>query len=252
MLSPAHTTDVPDAFDGAAATYDLMVGLNPGYHRHLRSAAQALLERLPVRDGRRTKIVDLGCGSGASTMALVRAMGEGNDSFDIVGVDASAQMLAQATAKSWPAGVAFKHARAEDLIRFSARLGLAGRLDGVFAAYLFRNLSDRNSVLTAVHDRLVPGGVLVAQEYSFTGSRHARAIWATVCWLVVIPLAWLTSRRTALYRYLWRSVGAFDSVQDFTDRLCRAGFVDVEVRTVPGWQRGILHTFRARKSVTPT
>jgi hypothetical protein len=39
----------------------------------------------------------------------------------------------------------------------------------------------------------------------------------------------------------------FDSIQTFVDRLYRAGFTDVEVRTVPGWQRGILHTFRARK-----
>jgi hypothetical protein len=68
-----------------------------------------------------------------------------------------------------------------------------------------------------------------------------------VCWLVIIPLGWLTSRRTRLYRYLWRSVRSFDSVQTFVDRLYGAGFVDVEVRTAPGWQRGILHTFRARK-----
>jgi len=63
----------------------------------------------------------------------------------------------------------------------------------------------------------------------------------------VIPLSGLTSRRTELYRYLWRSVRRFDSVQTFVDRLYRAGFTDVEVRTARGWQRGILHTFRARK-----
>jgi ubiquinone/menaquinone biosynthesis C-methylase UbiE len=89
--------------------------------------------------------------------------------------------------------------------------------------------------------------VLVTQEYSVAGSRHAPKVWSAVCWAVVIPLAYLTSRRTALYRYLWRSVQSFDSVQTFTERLHRAGFVDVEVRTVPGWQREILHTFRARR-----
>jgi len=89
--------------------------------------------------------------------------------------------------------------------------------------------------------------VLVIQEYSVTGSRHAPALWTAVCWLVVIPLAWLTSRQTRLYRYLWRSVRAFDSVSTFSDRLQRAGFVDVEVQTVPGWQREILHTIRARR-----
>ena len=63
----------------------------------------------------------------------------------------------------------------------------------------------------------------------------------------MIPLSWLTSRQTRLYRYLWRSVLAFDSVDTFVDRLYAAGFVDVQVRTVSGWQHNILHTFRARK-----
>jgi hypothetical protein len=79
-------------------------------------------------------------------------------------------------------------------------------------------------------------------------SRSADLVWSLVCWLVVIPLSWLTSRQTRLYRYLWRSVRRFDAVQTFVDRLYAVGFVDVEVSTVPGWQRGILHTFRARRA----
>ena len=108
-------------------------------------------------------------------------------------------------------------------------------------------MTDRDQVLRSVHDLLAPGGVLVTQEYSVAGSRSAPALWTAVCWGVVIPLGWLTSGQTALYRYLWRSVQAFDSVATFTDRLHAAGFTDVEVRTVPGWQRGILHTVRARR-----
>ncbi|HYP44257.1 MAG TPA: class I SAM-dependent methyltransferase [Propionibacteriaceae bacterium] len=246
MLSPAQTTDVPLAFDEAAATYDLMVKFNPGYHQHLRSAARALLERLPSGP-RPLRLADLGCGSGASTRALVEAAAEREQLVDVVGVDASGQMLAHAEQKSWPAGVHFVHGRAEDLHRSRADWGLAEPHHGVFAAYLFRNVTERDAVLHAVHDLLAPGGVLVTQEYSVTGSRHAPALWTAVCWLVVIPLAWLTSRRTTLYRYLWRSVRTFDSVQEFTDRLHAAGFVEVEVRTVPGWQRDILHTVRARR-----
>ena len=43
------------------------------------------------------------------------------------------------------------------------------------------------------------------------------------------------------------SVLRFDSVERFTARLDAAGFADVEVRTVGGWQRGILHTVSARR-----
>ena len=247
MLSPAQTTDVPLAFDRGAATYDLMVRLNPGYHRHLRAASEALVERVPRVDGRPIRLADLGCGSGASTLALVGALAGRDQPYELVGLDASAQMLAQARDKRGLEKVTFVHGRAEELLGRRTDFGLREPRDGIFAAYLFRNVPDRDAVLSAVFELLAPGGVLVTQEYSVAGSRHAPALWTAVCWAVVIPLAWLTSRQTSLYRYLWRSVQAFDAVQQFTERLHRAGFVDVEVKTVTGWQRDILHTFRARK-----
>ena len=246
MHSPVQTTDVPRAFDEGAANYDLMVRLNPGYHRHLQAAAAALLEGVPD-PGRPLRLADLGCGSGASTRALVRTLDARGQDFELVGLDASTQMLAQAEAKTWPAGVTFVQGRAEEIEARRTEWDLDEPRDAVLAAYLFRNVTDRNGVLHAVYDLLAPGGVLVAQEYSVKGSRHAPAVWNAVCWLVVIPLAWVTSCRTSLYRYLWRSVRAFDSVAEFSERLHRAGFIDVEVQTVRGWQAEILHTFRARR-----
>ena len=235
----AAGADVPAAFDDAAPGYDLMVRLNPGYHRHLRAAAQAFL---PLARGR-TRLVDLGCGSGASTRALLDVLGD----CEIVGVDASAGMLAQARRKDWPSGVRFVHGPAESLGTARADWDLAEPVGGILAAYLFRNVDDRESVLAAAYQVLAPGAPLVVQEYSVAGSWRARLVWTLVCWLVVIPLGWLTSRQTRLYRYLWRSVLQFDTVEEFADRLRRAGFVDVEVDQVGGWQRGILHTFRCRR-----
>ncbi len=243
------TAEVPVTFDEAAPRYDLMVALNPGYHRHLRAAADALLERLPgLRDREPVRLADLGCGSGASTRALQYAVEAQDAQPRIVGIDASSGMLAQAQSKSWPTGVTFAHGFAQQLSELRTEWGLGHQVPGVLAAYLFRNVNERDEVLIHVSDLLVDDGILVVQEYSVAGRPAAQLIWTTVCWLVVIPLSLLTSRRTLLYRYLWRSVLAFDSVQVFTDRLYAAGFVDVEVRTVPGWQRGILHTFRARRA----
>lgn len=250
MASQVQATDVPEAFDQGASTYDVMVRLNPGYHRHLWSAARALLDRLP-RPGTvdaPLHVVDLGAGSGASTVAVVRALDATGQPAVVTGIDASAQMLAQATAKRWPAGVRFVHGRAEQLGDDALAWGLTEPLDGVFAAYLFRNVDPpeaRDDALRSVRGLLAPGGVLVVQEYSTAGNRLAGMVWTAVCWSVVIPLGWLTSRQTRLYRYLWRSVRTFDSVEEFTARLHRAGFVDIDVETVNGWQRGILHTFSA-------
>ena len=253
------TENVFEAFDEAAPRYDLMVALNPGYHRHLRSAADSLVEAMSARfwadelaGRRRPAVVDLGCGSGASTRALQRSLETAGLAPEVVGIDASAGMVDQARSKSWPAGIRFEVGMAEELVSAREQWGLSEPRHGAFAAYLFRNVTERDKVLAEVHDLLSDDGVLVVQEYSVAGSRRAAAIWSIVCWLVVIPLSWLTQRQTRLYRYLWRSVLAFDSVQVFVDRLYGAGFVDVEVRTAPGWQRGILHTFRARKPELPS
>jgi ubiquinone/menaquinone biosynthesis C-methylase UbiE len=239
------STALAAAFDEAAPRYDLMVALNPGYHRELAVAAGGLAAWVGSGQAR---LMDLGCGSGASTRALLQAFRHGRRP-EIVGVDASAGMLTQARSKPWPNGVRFEPCFAQDLADKRDELGLGEAVDGVFAAYLFRNVepADRDRTLAAVRQVLRPGGVLVVQEYSVTGARLASLVWTLVCWLVVIPLSWLTLRQTRLYRYLWASVGSFESVQAFVDRLYAAGFVEVEIRTARGWQRGILHTFRARR-----
>ena len=249
------TENVAAAFDEVAPHYDLMVALNPGYHAYLRMAANGLVDWLPsprlASEPPSISLLDLGCGSGASTRAVLEAAQAAGLRFAIVGADASAGMLDQARAKDWPASVRFEVGQAEEIVGSHEWLGLDDPISGAFAAYLFRNVAERDKLLAGLFDLLGDGGVLVVQEYSVAGSRlWTRALWTAVCWLAIIPLGLLTSPRSRLYGYLWRSVLSFDSVQTFVDRLYGAGFVDVEVRTVPGWQRGILHTFRARKPAT--
>lgn len=228
------------AFDRGASRYDLMVGLNPGYHRELRRAAHALADRLVGT--RAPRVVDLACGSGASTTALAAAL----PGAQVLGLDASSGMLAAAGAKTWPERVRFEQAVAGELDVDG--LGRGSR-DGVLACYLFRNVPEpvRDAAVREVFELLRPGGWLVVQEYSVAGNRPARRVWDAVCHAVVIPLGTVVDRNPGLYRYLWRSVVAFEAVGRFADRLVAAGFVDVSHRTATGWQRGILHTFIARR-----
>lgn len=240
--APVRAGATAAEFDRAARRYDLMVALNPGYHRHLRSAAAQLRAALPA--DRPARLLDLGCGSGASTRALIDEFGM-HRIASLTGVDASSGMLARAHRKRWPPDVRFVHGPAERVAEFARQPA-----DGVFAAYLYRNVADRDGALRATRAALRPGGVLVVHEYSVAGRTLPTLLWSLVCWLVVVPLALLTSGRPGsarLYRYLWRSVLDFDSVAEFAARVQRAGFQDVEVRTVPGWQHGILHTFCARR-----
>lgn len=224
--------DLARAFDHASRTYDRLTGLNPGYRADLLRSAR----RLKLRgDGAGLHLLDLGCGTGASTRALLRAAPRAR----ITAVDASAGMLRRALAKPWPDGVRFLHLSAEEL-----HAAGEGPFDAVFAAYLFRNVSDPDGVLGTVRALLRPGGRLAVHEYSLTGSPAHRALWTAVCQGVIIPAGTVTGDR-ALYRHLWHSVLDFDTASAFTGRLRRAGFTGVRALPLAGWQTGITHTFVA-------
>ncbi|MER7135960.1 class I SAM-dependent methyltransferase [Streptomyces sp. NPDC000341] len=231
--------DLAHAFDHASLTYDRLTALNPGYRSDLLRSAHRL--RLP-RSGRGLRLLDLGCGTGASTRALLRAAPYAR----ITAVDASAGMLERARAKRWPANVRFLHRSAEELPTTDDD----GSYDAVFAAYLFRNVAEPGEVLRAVRALLRPGGRLLAHEYSLSGSRVHRAVWNTVCRGVIVPAGTLTGDRE-LYHHLWRSVLAFDTAPAFARRVARAGFPFVRTVPVGGWQTGIVHAFLARNGADP-
>ncbi|WP_030769933.1 class I SAM-dependent methyltransferase [Streptomyces sp. NRRL F-2664] len=231
--------DLAAAFDHASRSYDALVAANPGYHAHLRRSVRRL--GLPGQ-GEGLRVLDLGCGTGAST-AAIRAVLPG---ADITAVDASAGMLARAAAKPWADGVRFVHAPAEHL----PHAGVDGPFDAVFAAYLFRNVSDPDAVLRTVRDVLRPGGRLGVHEYSLSGRRADRAVWTLVCRGIVQPAATLLGDGP-LYRHLWRSVVHFDRADRFAGRIRRAGFDRVRTLPLPGWQTGITHTFVASRTQDP-
>ena len=228
----APKAEVPTAFDAGAAAYDGLVGANPGYHHHLQMSAQRM--RL-ANAGRGLRLMDAGCGTGASTAALLSVAPHA----EIVAVDASSGMLAEAATKPWPATVRFVHSRIEDI----ADAGVDGPFDGILAAYLLRNLEDPDAQLRVFRTLLRPGATLAVHEYSVRDSRLATATWNTVCAMVIIPMGRMRSGDADLYRYLRRSVNDFDGADAFRNRMRANGFTSVRSETVPGWQHNIVHTF---------
>jgi ubiquinone/menaquinone biosynthesis C-methylase UbiE len=234
-------SNVARAFDEHARSYDRLVGANRGYHEHLRMSAR----RMGLRDrGAGMRLLDLGCGTGASTQALLDAAPEA----EIIGVDASYEMLSIARAKTWPPGVRFVHASVDEM----ASAGITGLYDGILAAYLVRNLDEPNAALRAFHALLKPGAPLALHEYSVADSVRSKVIWTAVCWGVIIPMGKLRAGSADLYRYLWRSVMDFDGVEALMTRMRATGFVDLREQTFPGWQQHIVHTFLGRRAEEPS
>ncbi|MEU4674271.1 class I SAM-dependent methyltransferase [Amycolatopsis sp. NPDC023774] len=222
---------VPGAFDTEAAFYDRLVGANPGYHDHLRLSAR----RLGLTgDGAGLRVLDAGCGTGASTAALLHVLPEA----EITAFDGSAAMLAQARRKDWPPNVRFVHSTIENL----GRSGITGPFDAVLAAYLIRNLAEPDTQLGTLRALLRPGAPIALHEYSVADSRRARIVWNCVCATIIIPLGKITTGDATLYRHLRRSVLRFEGISALTTRVAAAGFTAPRCATVPGWQRGIVHT----------
>ncbi|MFI5945391.1 class I SAM-dependent methyltransferase [Streptomyces uncialis] len=222
--------DLSDAFDHASRTYDRLVAVNPGYHAQLRRSARRL--GLP-HGGAGLRVLDLGCGTGASTAALLSVAPRAR----ITAVDVSEGMLDRARAKRWPPSVSFVRSPAEALCDHQ----VGGPFDAVFAAYLFRNLTDPDRVLTSLRALLAPGGRFAAHEYALSGRPAHRAVWRAVCAGVVLPAGTLTGDRV-LYKHLLSSVTRFDTAPAFGERVRRAGFERVRVLPVSGWQTGVVHT----------
>lgn len=234
MTTTLGGPDLTAAFDHGACAYDLLTAANPGYHAALRRSARRL--RLPGR-GAGLRLLDLGCGTGASTAALLRAAPLAR----ITAADASAGMLARAAAKRWPPNVRFTRADATALPSGE----VTGPYDAVLAAYLVRNVADPDGLLGALRSLLAPGGRLALHEYTLAPGPGARLTWNAVCRAIVRPAGRLTGD-AALYRHLHTGVLAFDRAPQLAARVRRAGFRDVRVLPLPGWQYGIVHTVLGR------
>ncbi len=116
------------------------------------------------------RVLDLGCGTGEHSRFLVE------QGFEVVGIDASASMIAKAIEAPLPSGLSFVHgdlAAIEDLIdgRFSGAICLGNTLPHI------RTDRALASFLRGLRSRLVPGALWILQLLNYErivsrGERH--------------------------------------------------------------------------------
>ena len=189
---------------------------------------------LPNR-GAGLRLLDLGCGTGASTAALLDAAPEAESSA----VDASAEMLAQARRKVWPERVRFVHGRrrgparpgARTLRRDTGRLpgaqpGRAGRRPAPVPRPAAAGCAAGPARVLGARLGAQPGGV----DRGLLVGDH--------------PDGLVRTGSSDLYRYLWRSVLRFDGVTAAQPAAARG-----RVRRRPGADRaGLATAHRAHRA----
>jgi trans-aconitate methyltransferase len=159
-----------------------------------------VVELLAPQPGER--ILDIGCGDGVLTEALVAAGAR------VTGIDASPEMIAAAQARGLDVGVADAQA-----------LDVGADYDAAFSNAALHWMLDAAGVARGVFGALRPGGRFVGE---MGGEGNVATIWRAV-------RAELVARgREPTGETHW-----YPSVSDFTAVYAAAGFVDIDARLIP-------------------
>ncbi|MHA6622404.1 class I SAM-dependent methyltransferase [Pseudonocardia sp. DLS-67] len=146
MIHAAHDHDV----HGQSEILDLDAEV-------LAEHTESVIAWLPVRASPR-QIVDLGCGTGAGTFALLSHFPEAH----VTAVDAAVEHLHRLREKAGRNGVADRVRTAHaDL---DATWPDLGEPDLVWASASLHHMADPDRVLRRIHDTLVPGGLFALVE----------------------------------------------------------------------------------------
>ncbi len=155
-------------------------------------------------------ILDVGCGTGRLTAEIATTPG-----VLVVGLDASAAMLAEAGTRTFDRPVMY--VRGDTLA-----LPFAGRFDAVFSTATFHWVRDHVRLFEAIFAALARGGRLVAQ---CGGRGNLQRLYGRTRTLMADP-------RYARLFHGWEDPWLFAGVEETQARLASAGFIDTNVELV--------------------
>lgn len=219
-------------FDRIAPIYDRMntlmtAGLDAGWRRAAVRAAQ-------LEPGMRA--VDVGCGSGALTRELARAVGA---SGSVVGIDIAPGMIARAREHPSTPGAARPDYRVGDALDLPLPDADA---DAATIAFGLRNVADYRRALGELARVVRTGGRVVVLEIATPRNRLGRAL-AAAWFRRAIPVLGRVVGGGAAYRYLPDSVGAYPPPEAIAALMIEAGLDEVRWRRL-GFGMVTLHVGR--------
>ncbi len=178
-----------------------------------------LIDAVAVRARADASIADLACGTGDLCFALAERI----PGARVVGLDASAEMIAQARA------IALERRVKVDLeVGDMMALPYAdGSLDAITMGYGLRNVPDFHVALREAARALKPGGTLACLDFARPRSRIWR--WVFLSYLAVVGslYGWWWHGQADVYRYIGRSIDHFVSWRELSAAMRAEGLEPV-------------------------
>ena len=236
MTEASAAANVQQMFDSIAPKYDLLNHLlSAGLDRRWWTRAARSFRSVLARP--EAVALDLCCGTGDMTMALMKYRPSGKGEAAMLAVDFSREMLARGKAKF--AGHNIVAIEADAL-----HLPLEDNsIDLVTSAFGFRNLSNYEEGLAELHRVLKPGGQIgildCNQPEGLVGALY------NLYFRRVLPrLGGMISGDAAAYRYLPASVERFPRPKRMLEMIRAAGFGEA---TWTGYTFGTAGLYRATR-----
>lgn len=146
---------------------DYILGTGAAEQERLRAQGDAvgpITERLLIQAGIRTgmRVLDVGCGAGDVAILLGRLVGQ---TGEVIGVDREASMLSKARDRASELGLAQLSFLEADFRQLSSEYG---RFDAAVGRLVLMYQADPVEAVKAVASHVLPGGIIVFQEYDST------------------------------------------------------------------------------------
>lgn len=227
--------EVPKEFNKIAARYDLATSMSQGYSSDLAYSVSLLSLK------GNEKVLDLCCGTGKSTEALLKSLRNGK----VIGLDNSEGMLQEARRK-------FVGELSRGQVSFTLQDAMNPAFpdesfDVIFAAYGLRNMPDYGLFLQNTYRLLKPGGKLCIHDYSLADNAWAKPYWAVLGYGFIVPFCTVVTGSSGIFTYLVNSVLHFPSPRQIEALMQEAAYKDVKAYAHRSWRSPILHSFIATK-----
>ena len=171
------------------------------------------------------RILDVATGTGDLALAMARRM----RGVQVLGVDLSENMLAEARRKATACGL---DERVVLSLGDAERLEVAdASVDVVTVAFGVRNFGDLGAGLREIARVLKPGGKVVILEFSTPRNPLFRRVYGLYSHRLLPAIGGMISKDRKAYEYLPASVDEFPAPECFMAMMREAGFKDCRARS---------------------